>query len=63
MCFRIMVEKPRDYSPRGEELAFITWILNEMTCGLEPNLLLSQHLLRLVWEIMTEANDFCLTCA
>lgn len=30
--FRILVEKPRDSSPGAEELAFITWILNEMMC-------------------------------
>lgn len=51
------MEKPRDSSPGAEELAFITWILNEIMCvGLSPTCCYPT-ISSLVWEIMTEAND------
>lgn len=51
--------KARDSSPRAEELAFITWTLDGMMgVGLSPLCCIPASLKTVVWEIMTEADDF-----
>lgn len=54
-----MVAKARESSPGAEELAFITWTLDGMMgVGLSPACCIPASLKTVVWEIMTEADDF-----
>lgn len=55
------MEKPRDSSPGAEELAFISWMLNEMMyVGLSPTCCYPSIFKTMIWEIMTEPNDVLL---